>query len=189
MLCAKGYLVKSGLCDKIICGPRQFSQYGTCTDVSSFCNEFDPIYGNCLTCITFYFLQNDGTCLQVLTSQMTYSPSAADPSQKNSCPDRYYKREDTCVEVSSFCDSYDRSSGKCLSCIDRNHFLNTSAGTCIDTSSFCGYRLYFSNGQCLPVSKLCDQFNPSTGYCLSCLDGANLLENGRCQLGIPCADR
>jgi hypothetical protein len=70
LLCSKGYLISSkGLCNKIICGARQYSGSGSCVDVSLFCATFDPIYGNCLTCIPLYYLQNDGSCLQGLPSQ------------------------------------------------------------------------------------------------------------------------
>lgn len=93
MLCAKGYKIVNGLCSKINCGLRQFSLYGNCTDVSPLCVSFDPIYGNCLTCITSYYLQNDGSCLQGLSAILGKSSSKS----SSGCPDGYYSRSGTCV--------------------------------------------------------------------------------------------
>jgi hypothetical protein len=88
-MCASGYLLQ-GTCQKLICGPRQYSSTGSCIDVSPFCDKFDPIYGNCLTCIQFYYLQSGGSSLQSLPSQLGVSTNSA-------CPSNYYMRQGTCV--------------------------------------------------------------------------------------------
>lgn len=114
MLCAKGYSYTGGSCSKIICGPRQSSSTGNCVDVSPFCNTFDPIYGNCFTCITFYFLQIDGTCVQAVPGQVGSSQIASDSPIKNRnsvCPNGYYERQGTCVQVSPLCGTYESTSG------------------------------------------------------------------------------
>jgi hypothetical protein len=113
MLCAKGYQYNGSCCSKIICGARQYSSTGSCVDVSPFCDSFDHIYGNCLTCISFYFLQNDGTCMQVLPSQVgsTQTSSNSQNNQNSPCPNGYYQRQGTCVQVSPLCGTYDSNTG------------------------------------------------------------------------------
>lgn len=145
MLCAKGYLLNKTICQKIICKSRQFSQYGTCMDVSPLCATYDAIYGNCLTCIPLYFLQTDGTCLQGLSSQMSKV------TVNSGCPDGYYMRSGTCVQINPLCGKYDPSSGLCTTCVNTSYYLN-SVGGCVLISEYCGYRTYFASGNCLPVS-------------------------------------
>lgn len=180
MLCASGYQLKKK-CERIICGKRQSSSTGNCADVSPFCDTFDPIFGNCLTCIYNYFLQNDRTCLQSI-------PAQAGVMTTNSCPDGYYIRQGTCVVVNPLCLTYDVNSGFCTSCLDTSYFLN-NAGACILISEFCGYRTYFSNGNCLPVSNLCDTYDATSGYCLTCRDSTILTDKGTCVFNDPCRDR
>jgi hypothetical protein len=79
MLCAKGYKYSDGKCGRIKCKDRQYSGTGQCVDVSPFCGKFDPIYGNCLTCIQLYFLQIDGSCLQGVPGQIGTSQTPSDP--------------------------------------------------------------------------------------------------------------
>jgi hypothetical protein len=181
MLCASGYLNKKDCCEQLICGKRQSSSTGTCVDVSPLCNSFDSIFGNCLTCIYGYFLQADGGCLQGI-------PNQAGVMTTSSCPNGYYMRRGTCVVVNPLCLTFDVNSGFCTSCLDSTYFLNT-AGACILISEFCGYRTYFSNGNCLPVSNLCDTYDPSTGYCLTCRDNTILTGSGTCVFNDPCKDR
>jgi hypothetical protein len=157
MLCAKGYRY-SGKCVRIQCKDRQYSASGQCVDVSPFCGKFDPIYGNCLTCISQYYLQREGNCVQVVPGQVGPTQSSSD-SQKDPnspCSNGYYERDGTCVQVSPLCFTYDSSTGGCTTCIDSTYYLFPQNGTCVLISTFCGYRTYFSKGNCLPVSNLCD---------------------------------
>ena len=125
MLCAKGYNYTGGSCSQIICGPRQYSSTGLCVDVNPFCKTFDPIFGNCFTCIQFYFLQIDGTCIQAVpgqvgSSQISYAP----PKNLNpACPNGYYERQGTCVQVNPLCGSYDSTSGQCTTCVNDSYYL------------------------------------------------------------------
>jgi hypothetical protein len=171
MLCASGYL-RQATCVKLICGDRQYSSTGVCVDVSPFCGTFDPIFGNCLTCITFYFLQMDGSCLQSLPSQLGVSTTS-------SCPSGYYMRQGTCVVINPLCFTFSVDTGLCTSCINNTYFLNPS-GACILISEYCGYRTYFDNGNCLPVSTLCDTYDSLTGFCLTCRDSTVLTQVGTC---------
>jgi len=164
-----------------VCGARQYSSTGQCLDVSPFCRTFDPIYGNCLTCIYPYFLQSDGTCKQAI-------PSQGGAINVNSCPENYYMRQGTCVAVNPLCLTFDVDTGLCTSCRDSGRFLN-AAGVCILIEEYCGYRTYFDNGNCLPVSPLCDTFDYTTGYCTTCRDSTILGENGTCVYNDPCKER
>jgi hypothetical protein len=182
MLCAKGYKLEQGICRKIICRNRQFSQYGSCQDVSPMCATYDPIYGNCLTCINLYYLQQDGNCLQGLPSQLTKT------NPNSACPTGYYMRQGTCVQSNPLCGTYNFDSGACTTCVSSDYFLN-SQGACILISEYCGYRTYFGNGNCLPVSVLCDEYDSTTGYCLSCRDNTVLTQDGRCIFNETCGAR
>lgn len=187
MLCAKGYQIVAGRCSKIICKDRQYSGSGSCVDVSPLCDTFDLIYGNCLTCVFSYYLQADGSCLQVLTSQL--GSNKAKPSSSNSdCADGYYLRQGTCVQVSPTCGTYDSNTGQCTTCISSSYYLNETNGACVLISSICGYRTYFSNGDCLPVSNLCDQFDTTNGNCLTCRDGSTF-SKGNCVFLVSCGER
>lgn len=56
-------------------------------------------------------------------------------------------------------------------------------------STYCtGYRQYFSKGECLQVSNLCDEYDVLTGNCFTCRDGSRLVENA-CLFTIECRDR
>ena len=192
MLCAKGYTYTNGKCTIIQCNNRQYSGTGQCVDVSPFCGKFDPIYGNCLTCIQFYFLQTDGTCIQGLPGQMGTSQAPSNQQQNNQnspCPNGYYQYNGTCVQVSPFCGTYDSSTGACTTCIDITYYLFAQNGTCVLISTYCGYRTYFSSGNCLPVSNLCGQFDSSNGNCLTCRDGSSLNNDSQCVLNNTCPAR
>lgn len=172
----------NSICTQIICGPRQYSGLGYCVDVSIFCQTFQPVQGNCLTCIPLYFLQNDGTCLQSVQGQSSNTGS------NTTCPQNYYLRSGTCVQKNPLCSKVDIPSGNCLSCINSSYFL--SNGNCIAISSFCTtYRTYFSDGNCFPVSIQCDEYDPSNGYCLSCRDNLVLSADGRCIYNEVCGNR
>lgn len=189
MLCAKGYKIEKGVCNKIICKDRQFSASGNCVNVSPFCQTYDSIYGNCLTCIQFYFLQTDGSCVQGISSQIGSSQKSTNSNSNIDCPDGYYSRSGTCVQVSPTCGTYDSTNGRCTTCVDDSYFLNKTTGACLLLSSLCGYRNYFNGNTCQKVSDLCDQFSTTTGECLSCRDNALLSDNGKCVYKIKCGDR
>jgi hypothetical protein len=180
MLCARGY-VFNGSCQKLICLTRQYSGTNSCLDVSPLCNTFDAVYGNCLTCIQSYYLQADGTCLQSVPSQNGVVAT-------NNCPDGYYSRQGTCVQVNPLCRTYSITTGVCTTCLDTTYFLN-SVGACILISDYCGYRTYFSQGKCLPVSVLCDTYDSTTGFCLTCRDSTILTGAGTCIYNENCESR
>jgi hypothetical protein len=178
-ICAKGWQLNSnpnGLCTKIICGAQQYSGNGFCAEASPLCNTFDPINGNCLTCINGYLLLPDGNCYQTLGN-------SAAPTTPSDCHQGYYMLGSSCVPVSALCGNYNQSTGACTTCQDTvNYYL--SNGVCYNISTFCANspRTYFSNGQCVPVSSLCDQFNPATGACYSCQDNTQLNPStGQCR--------
>jgi hypothetical protein len=126
-----------------MCPPHQFSQYGYCVDSSPFCGTFDPIMGNCLTCIENYYLQSDGTCLQGLPTS-----DSLQSLQVNPCPAGYYYSNFSCLQPSPLCKNFNIYTGACTSCKNETYFLN-SVGTCILISDYCGFRKYFNNGNCL----------------------------------------
>ncbi len=153
--------------------------------MSQLCATFDPINGRCLTCIgapNQYYLQNDGKCLQSVPNQNYAAASSI-------CPDNYYNREGTCVEINPLCGTFDQRTGACTTCLDNTYYLNPSGG-CVLISSYCTtYRTYFSNGNCFNVAKECDTYDPSDGRCLSCRDMTKLTPDGRCLYDSNCVGR
>lgn len=118
------------------------------------------------------------------------------------CANRYYLSKGVCTQVDPTCKTWDTMRGHCTSCYSgytcgENEFSCRPAATpavnSSDPNSFkkycikyrngvcagCSYRFYLSFGFCLPVSDLCNTFNPTFGYCLSCYDGYTL-DNGIC---------
>lgn len=71
------------------------------------------------------------------------------------------------------CLVYDYNAQICTACIPG---YSLSLGACTISTS-CGPREYFSFGRCYPVSASCDQFDPYTGNCYSCLGQLQLISN------------
>lgn len=122
------------------------------------------------------------------------------------CANRYFFNltRRLCVQVDTSCKTWDTVKGYCLTCYtgyscganeyickpiavptstnpsDPNSFkkycLKTRNNVCVS----CAFRSFLSNGLCLPISDLCQTFNPKFGYCLSCYSGYTL-DNGVCE--------
>jgi len=113
-LCAAGWLLDANYkCYKIQCGSRQYSSKGYCDSVSVFCDAYDPIYGNCTTCLYGYNLQLNGTCIQPAPGS-----TVGGAANTQTCPNGYYLSGGTCTQVSSLCYGYDQQTGLCTSCQD-----------------------------------------------------------------------
>jgi hypothetical protein len=127
--------------------------------------------------------------VQGLPSQMSSLQSSNTSNINSPCPNGYYLRQGTCVAVSPSCSTYDSNTGECTSCINESYYLNQSNGACILISNICGYRTYFYNGNCLNVNNLCDQFDSTSGNCITCRDGSFLTADYQCIFNVSCGDR
>lgn len=77
------------------------------------------------------------------------------------------------------CITFDYNSQVCLACMNGYSVLQ---GSCVISTS-CGPRQYYKFGSCYLVSSTCDQYNPYTGDCLTCINYNSIsyqLINGQC---------
>lgn len=168
-----------------------------CVAVSDQCNTFDSSSGNCLSCYGGYTL-NNGSC--VITTTPNSDPNCAQRDTNNVCTACYYRyylnAQKVCVAVSDQCNTFD-SLGNCLSCYGGYTLINgscvistTSAQTNSDPNcaqhdannvcTSCYYRYYLNVQKvCVAVSDQCNNFDSSSGNCLSCYGGYTLT-NGSC---------
>jgi hypothetical protein len=124
------------------------------------------------------------------------------------CSTRYYfNRQGVCTQVSDTCNTFNSTTGSCLSCysgyvmngtvciISEGNNTNPSNNTnpldpnCKNFDQLsnmclqCSYRFYLaSNGVCAQVSDQCQTWNYNNGSCTSCYQGYQL-SNGACILG------
>jgi len=109
------------------------------------------------------------------------------------CADRtFFDANGVCTSVSALCNTFDKSSGSCLTCFAGYDLLN---GECVDSPSntakpadlgcgewdwknqkclACSNRWAFNNDKvCVPVSDQCST-SDNAGKCLSCYSGYDL---------------
>lgn len=173
-----------------------------CVAVSDQCNTFDPSSGNCLTCYGGYILSN-GSC--VITTTPNTDPNCAQRDANNVCTSCYYRyylnEQNICVAVSDQCNTFDSTSGKCLSCFGG---YTLTKGSCVvsfqsnpappsdpncavwsDSRCIaCVPWTYYDSllNSCQQVSALCKTYNSINGYCTSCFSGYALTLTGICLL-------
>jgi hypothetical protein len=109
-----------------------------------------------------------------------------------SCKSQYYKSRGRCMPVNTICRSVNIEGGDCLSCYT-GYFLDS--GDCIQLSKQpycsqydfqmncirCAQRYYLKAGVCTLISPLCNNFNPSTGVCIDCVQGYGISsKSGAC---------
>ena len=98
------YDFNNGSCIRksVTCLPNQWQSNYTCFNASISCATFDPNTGKCLTCISnLYQLNNDGSCTLIVVN----------------CPQGQYAVGLNCVTIPLECLNFDKTLGKCLSCI------------------------------------------------------------------------
>lgn len=87
--------------------------------------------------------------------------------------------------MNTACRTYEPEGGECLSCysgylvFDGQCILLSSQPACAQydfqqSCNRCAQRYYLLQSSCLPVSPLCDNYNPATGACLTCVAGYGL---------------
>ncbi len=88
---------------------------GICSPLNPLCKDSDMNTGACLSCYQGYSLSGT-TCIVTPSIQIAFCNQIAGTTCV-SCMDRYYVSNGGCSLVNQLCDSYDMSSGLCLSCI------------------------------------------------------------------------
>lgn len=136
-----GYTLTNGACLVNPCPSGQYRRYGICLVNPVGCTTFD-YFTNCTVCAATYLLTN-GTCVRIPLK----------------CPDRtYYNVEDyVCSPVSDRCDTFNSSTGLCLTCLAMTDIVVD--GVCIETvDPGCTDRQYVMNGLCFDIEALCGTF-------------------------------
>lgn len=98
------YNFNNGTCTHkaVTCASNQWQTNYTCFNASVTCGTFDPNTGKCLTCISnLYQLNSDGSCTLIVVN----------------CPQGQYAVGLNCVTIPTECLNFDKTLGKCISCI------------------------------------------------------------------------
>ena len=218
--CYEGYIVVDGKCAKVDkttannigcalwkdgvcvqCSKRWFFNADkVCTPVSDLCSEWNAD-GTCSACYYGYIVSNVA-CVEnkdvsiVPNSNLlckTWSGKTC-----TECADRtYFNENGVCSSVSAQCNSFDKSTGKCLTCFAGYDVVdgaciyspaNTAAPADLGCGNWdwknqvclaCSKRWAFNaNKICVPVADQCAT-NADNGDCLTCYKGYDL-KDGKC---------
>ena len=115
----------------LACASRAyFNKVGICVPVSSQCQTWDPLDGECFSCYSGYSLSNGNCNLSPISTPSDPGCALWSSNLKVclKCSDRFYfDSSSTCTAVSDFCATWDKASGQCTSCYDGYDLSN---GTC-----------------------------------------------------------
>lgn len=151
------------------CGIRQFFN-GTCNNVDPSCNTFDPLTGNCFTCLDPTQTVVQGACV---TAAAAVTPPTCAPGQT---------LFNNAICIPETCSAAD-ATGACTACVNTAFVLNNGACNPVN----CGTGLYFSValGQCTFLPAQCVSFNALTQLCASCTAGFFPDQSGGCASPCP----
>jgi hypothetical protein len=104
-LCITGFSLANGACIvATACPPRFYFKFGHCLPVNDLCGDYEAFTGNCLSCADPYrYDLNGGACI------LHMEPN---------CTDRQWVFNHTCIDASPYCQTFNSSTGECLSCFD-----------------------------------------------------------------------
>jgi hypothetical protein len=152
-----------------------------CTSPCLTCSGTSSSNQTCLSCISGFDLNPDGTCFQITCdySCLTCTDSTASGCKTckggsylsgTSCeclPGYYRDLTLGCLQCSTSCKSCSGvGSDMCLDC---NNYATVVQGNCV-----CMMGYYASGGSCLPCSNECRTCSTTSTTCLSCKQGATL---------------
>lgn len=170
--------------------------------MSSQCYTWDETSGVCKSCYGGYVLDTFGACVINPTPFVPSADSLCKTWSNNVCNTcanwAYFDSNGVCRAVSTYCNTFDAKTGKCLACF-AGYDLSVD-GACVYSASNnakpadlgCGVWdwnnniclscaknwVFNTNKICVPVSDLCKSAE-SSGLCASCYRGYDLL-NGAC---------
>lgn len=101
----------------VVCAPKTVLKDGKCVAVSEQCKTWDSTSGDCLSCYDGYTLES-GAC----------TIKSGVPTNPGTCPFRTVSKNGECVAVSDQCNTWDNTTGDCLTCYGG---YTLSAGKCI----------------------------------------------------------
>lgn len=173
-----------------------FDSNGQCIVVDANCK--DAVGTVCNSCYNGYTLQNN-TCVKSIDQPSANSLCAKwNGSICTQCSTgTYLNAAGICAVVNPLCNTFDLTSGNCLSCYQG---YSLSSGTCVvsnatspsdpfcqkfltpDVCSQCSDRYYIgAAGVCIEVNPYCHEYDQTTGDCLTCFPGF-ALNQGNCSV-------
>lgn len=172
------------------CSNGYFLRNNQCNQISPLCATADMNTGACLSCYPGYAL-NNGAC----------EVGRTDPNCRrmvnNTCAEcarSYTMIGGNCILVNQLCKTADNSTGLCTSCypgyllISGNCTVPTNTDpNCIQKSGticlYCANGYWLSNNACAKLTRNCQTYDQSTGYCSTCPVN-NRLVNGDCVMAL-----
>ena len=174
-----------------------FNKNGVCVEVQGTCQQFNSKEGICEKCYEGYAVV-DGKCAKVdRTSNNNLGCALWKDGLCTQCSKRWFFNADkVCAPISDLCSEWN-ADGTCSACY---YGYIVSKGACVEnndvsvvpnsnllcrtwsgkTCTECADRTYFNkNGLCTPVSAQCNTFDKSTGHCLTCFAGYDVVD-GAC---------
>jgi hypothetical protein len=150
------------------------------------CQQQDS-QGQCLSCIVSYYLVSHkcvyNETFKANNYNIPFCQVAANSSYCTICSEGFYPRSGSCYQVSSYCQTYNPSTGDCLTCKDGYIF---ETNTCVYPAmgldpkctsysgvycSVCNTGYYLKNYVCTPIDPRCLDFNSDINQCLQCSSG------------------
>lgn len=161
----KDQIISNGQCIQTTsplagCAQRQALGYGPCVDAEVNCQNYNIQTGNCDECQPNFFKDFTGRCTL----------------ENKPCQSDEISIQGICVQKPANCDKVDNL-GLCSRCMGLNYRIIN--GQCV-LEVTCAANQYLSgNNECVDVAPGCSAFNPSTGTCFTCSNGAPA-NNGLC---------
>lgn len=176
-----------------------FNSNGICTPVNPNCSS-SSMLGQCLSCYTGYLLRSNNCVIDNTTINVGNALcSKWSGLNCQECSTRSYSMNGICTAVNTLCNTWDRTSGRCLTCyngyilngitciinsqaVSNNPLCKTFDGPrCIE----CANRAYFVGDMCRAVDNSCATWSSLNGQCQSCYNGF-ALQGGLCvALPVP----
>jgi hypothetical protein len=189
-----------GVCLECAKGAR-FNQQGVCVVLNPDCLTYNQSTGACTACYSGYDLNGFGGCVKSVTVSGDPNCKTFDKGVCVECAKgAIFNSQGVCIVVDPSCLSYNDSTGACTACYSgysisgrtcvlsnttSSHDPNCRTFLTADVCSECSKR-YFINGlgRCQLVSPLCNNYDATTGSCLTCYPGYEL-QGAACAEGSP----
>ncbi len=118
---------------------------------------------NCEQCVTGWYLDYTGKCTL----------------QNAKCKEDEVSVQGICVQRPANCLKVDNL-GLCVACNGPNYQIQM--GQCVYVEK-CPPNMFLQYGSCVYVTPGCAAFNPTSGQCLTCIDGRTAVEGLCCPQG------
>jgi len=161
--CYSGYIVFNGDCvllskqpgclqydfqsNCIRCAPRYFLQALICVPVNPFCNNFHPLNGSCIDCVTGYGVSSITNNCEVVRPLPPNCQTADPVGNCLTClPRFFFNASNSCNLANPLCSRFVSTGGRCLSCF--TGFTLLADASCVQSNLSTGCRSATSAGLC-----------------------------------------